>query len=260
MLNLPETLSVSADKYLEMYNLDVVPYLERHKFKESAQKGQGGAINYISYTHAIRILKTNFPGFKTEFVVNPLTNGALFKELDERGYFVLVYIHNGYERSEILYYPLLTVSGLAIPCVEKYDSKGLPVYNSKIDSQAINKAIARAYCKIIAFVTGAGLKLWTGDDLAQEVLDDLTEQKKKYITGIGRLLSEYRDKFNQDLMLPDSNGNLKPVRFTINMTEYELKELGQRIKQELHKEVPLMISHADLLLNQSESTIDITPS
>ena len=44
------------------------------------------------------------------------------------------------------------------------------------------------------------------------------------------------------------------------MTEYELKQLGSKIRHELNKEVPVMQSHADLLLNEADKTLDITPS
>jgi hypothetical protein len=253
-LSLPITLQVSADKFLEMYNLDIEPFVERHSFKEKAQS-KGGAssnvIRYMSYSHAIRLLKSNFPGWKVEWIPNELAGGALYKEIDDRAYFIKVYVHNGHERSEILYYPLLTISGTAIPVIEKYE-KDKPVYSSQINSQNINKAIMRAISKIIAITTGIGLKLWTGDDLADEIIDAITAKKQKFVEGISKLLAAYRDKFNSDLLLPDDEGNLKSVVFTINMTEYELKELGKRVKQELDKEVPALISHAELLLNQEK--------
>lgn len=193
-------LTIDPDTFWNNYNLDIEDFVERHKAKEDAQS-KGGAnqlkkdILYLSYSHAFRLFRTNHPGWEVDCAVNPRTGGYLFEELDRRGYFIKSYIHDGRKRSAAYYNGILTMSGQGInPDDVKSDYKsGTPKkspigdYIYTVDSQLINKAVYRAMVKAIALFTGIGLKLWTGDDLSQDVLD----AKMTLITNVQKLSQNY---------------------------------------------------------------------
>lgn len=186
MLYLPQysPLIIKPEDFIANYNLDIEDFVEQHKAKEDAQS-KGGAnqlkrpILYMSYSHAIRLLRSRHPELEVDCVRNFATGGYIFQEIDRLGYFILSYVHDGKSRSALYYNAMLTMSGQGIhPDDVKSDYKtGKPKLTptgntiSVVDSAAANKAYYRALVKAIAMVTGIGLKLWTGDDLADEIVD-----------------------------------------------------------------------------------------
>lgn len=172
---------ILPEAYLDNYNLNIEPYVERHTAKETAQKGSSKQILYMSYSHAFRLLRTRHPDLEVACAVNPYTNSPVFKEIDDLGYFLWSFVYNKVTgaRSAYYYNAILTMSGQGIfPGDIQLDYKtGAPKLDSRkqplrvLNSQGVNKAVRRAEVKAIALATGIGLKLWTGDDLSEEVLD-----------------------------------------------------------------------------------------
>lgn len=235
VVKLYQPLVINPDKFISNYNIDIEDFVERHKAKEDAQN-KGGAnqvkrdILYMSYSHAIRLFRMNHPGLEVDCVRNPQTGGYLFEELDRRGYFVQSYVHDGQRRSATYYNALLTMSGQGInPDDIKSDYKtgkakltadGKTI--SVVDSQAINKAVYRAMVKAIALVTGIGLKLWTGDDLSEDILD----AKGVLISNVLRLAEQYA-KVTGSKFEPAYNLNYMSG-------EAEIKEVGRQLQLALN--------------------------
>jgi hypothetical protein len=183
-------LNIAPGRFLDAYNLDIEDYVERHTFKESAQKG-GKEINYMSYSHAYRLFRMHFPELEVALEENPKTGGYIFKEIDDRGYFLKAFVYtaenvpfsdrnNGMHlrRTASLYYPVLSVSGMSVYPDELETVKDWTTKETKekpgryvANIQLFNKANQRALVKAIALTTGIGLKLWTGDDLSEDILD-----------------------------------------------------------------------------------------
>jgi hypothetical protein len=193
-------LKIDPARFLDAYNLDIEDYVERHNFKESAQKGNK-QINYMSYSHAYRLFRIHFPELEVALEENRDTGGFIFKEIDNRGYFLKAFVYSETNtRTASLYYPVLSVSGMSVypdelEMVKDYktnETKEKPVkYVANI--QLFNKANQRALVKAIALTTGIGLKLWTGDDLNEDIqdtkfnlLDAVAKRVKEYeqLTGI----------------------------------------------------------------------------
>lgn len=183
-------LRIDPARFLDAYNLPINDYVERHNFKESAQK-TSKQINYMSYSHAYRLFRIHFPELEVQLEENPETGGFIFKEIDDRGYFLKAFVYTAkrelfsdrsdkvaVERSASIYYPVLSVSGLSVYPNELETSKDYKTntYEEKpgkyvANIQLFNKANQRAIVKAIALTTGIGLKLWTGDDLDESIID-----------------------------------------------------------------------------------------
>lgn len=185
-----ESLNISAEDFLTGYNLDVTPYIVRHRFKEKAQKG-GAVINYLPYSHAVREMRKLHPKLEACCLVNPTTGGYVFKELDSGGYLLKPYLTDGIARSEIYNFSILSSSGGPVSAVSP-DAKS---YNS----QVINKHYYRAITKAIALVTGIGLKLWTLEDLDDEIIDATMAS----ISRIKELSVQYRMATGKVYDLPE---------------------------------------------------------
>lgn len=176
------TLSIDPGRFIEAYNVDISDFIERHNFKESAQKG-GKEINYMSYSHAYRLFRQYFPELEVTLVANPATGGFIWKEIDDRGYFLKAYVYEKSTGGQIsksaeYYYPVLSVSGQSVYPDELETQKDYKTGEVKskegryvANIQLFNKANQRAIVKAIALTTGIGLKLWTGDDLSEDILD-----------------------------------------------------------------------------------------
>ncbi|MGL5921977.1 DUF1071 domain-containing protein [Chroococcidiopsis sp.] len=178
-------LQIDPVRFQEAYNLDITEYVDRHTFKESAQARSGAPakeILYMSYSHAVRLFRQYFPELEIEFVVNPATNGYLHKEIDDRGYFVRLFIHDGRYRSTIYHFGVLSQVGAAVFPTDMVKEKLVA------NSQLFNLSVYRAMVKAIALTTGIGLKLWTGDDLDEEVV----EGKLKRIRLVWNLVDQFR--------------------------------------------------------------------
>jgi hypothetical protein len=183
-------LQIDPARYLDAYNLDIDSYVERHTFKETAQKGSK-QINYMSYSHAYRLFRIHFPELEVQLEENPNTGGYIFEEINERGYFLKAFVYtaegvpfsdtnNGMriKRSASIYYPVLSVSGLSVYPNELETTKNYTTNKTEekpgkyvANIQLFNKANQRAIVKAIALTTGIGLKLWTGDDLNEDIVD-----------------------------------------------------------------------------------------
>ena len=225
-------LTIAPEVFAENYNLDITEFVEQHKAKEEAQS-KGGSnqlkrpIMYMSYSHAMRLFRQRHPGLEVDCVVNPLTNGYLFKDLDRRGYFMKSYVHDGTCRSAFYYYSLLNMSGQGVhPDDVKTDFKtSKPKLNalgntiSSIDSAMINKTYYRAIVKAIALATGIGLKLWTGDDLSEDILDE----KMTLINNVKKLAEKYYG----------ITGEAFPGVDELNYTSSEtmIKRIGKSVQQ-----------------------------
>jgi hypothetical protein len=233
-------LTCPRDKFDEMYNYDVSDLVESNTFKEKSQKS--GAILYLSYSHAVRIFRQNFADMNVEFacVENPATGGYVFEELGGNGYFCKAFIHDGYRRSEMYYYPVLSSSNLAV-FPEDTDKNGKATANS----QSFNKAYFRAIVKAIALWSGLGLKLWTGEDLSSEMIDEITQVKKKMIESIKRWAVEYKLKSGNEYTLPELNYSL---------TIPQLKEIGSSLKKYLDEAVPVTVDIQAATLESNKNT------
>jgi hypothetical protein len=197
------TLNISPERFLDAYNLDIEDCIERHTFKESAQKG-GKEIMYMSYSHAYRFFRTHFPELEVELIENPNTGGFIWKEIDDRGYFLkaIVYRKQGADQcavSATYYYPILSVSGQSVypnelETVKDWNTKETKEKEGKYvaNIQLFNKSVQRAIVKAIALTTGIGLKLWTGDDLNEDVLD----AKMTLLEGVRKRAKEYSEATN----------------------------------------------------------------
>ena len=174
-------LEIPADIYEENYNLDITEFIDRHTFKEKSQKG-ASIINYMSHASATRIFRMRHPNLQVVMVENPKTGGYVHEEIGGRGYFLKGYITDGTCDSETIYFAVLGSSGNSV-LPDDVDRNGSPIASSK----AFNTAFARAKAKIIASVTGIGWKLWTGDDLDEDIKDE----KIKYLKAIDQLAEKY---------------------------------------------------------------------
>lgn len=226
------TLEIEPERFMEAYNLDIEDYIERHNFKESAQK-TGKQINYMSYSHAYRLFRTYFPELEVALVENEATGGYIFKEIDDRGYFVKVYVYKSgyntaYRRSATYYYPILNVSGQSVypDELETYKDKSTGINKSKqgkyvANIQLFNKSIQRAIVKAIALSTGIGLKLWTGDDIDEVVLD----YKFKVLQGVEERLKEFNNLLSTD----------RKMQVSYSDSVSKIIEEGKFLSQEIQK-------------------------
>ena len=222
---------IPPDIYLENYNLPIDDCVERHTAKETAQKGSSKQILYMSYSHAFRLLRTRHPELEVACAINPYTNSPVFKEIDDLGYFIYSFVYNKKTgaRSAYYYNAILTMSGQGIfPGDIQLDYKtGAPKLDSRkqplrvLNSQGINKAVRRAEVKAIALATGIGLKLWTGDDLSEEVLDAKME-----------LISKVQSLFND---LQAASVECTMAELTYMSSTAEIMAEGKRLKGFLPK-------------------------
>lgn len=168
-------LIIPPQVYSENYNLDISKYVDRHTFREKAQKS-GNQILYMSYPHALNLFKTRHPNLSVVMERNPQTNGFVFPEEDSRGYFLVGHCEDDEDNiGESYYFAVLNASGGAIlPSDKNHADKPLA------SSQEYNKAFYRAVTKVIALTTGIGLKLWTGEDLSSEILTNKQILQRRY--------------------------------------------------------------------------------
>lgn len=221
-------LTIDPDRFEEAYNLDISEYVERNKFREDAMS-KGGKIAlkrdilYLSYSHAIRLFRMNFPELEVDLYTNPLNGGYVFEEIGGRGYFVKAFIHDGVRRSSPVYYGILNTSGASIfpTDLDKDRATGKFIEGKFVANVALfNKSVYRAQVKAIALVTGIGLKLWTGQDLNEEILDE----KLQKIAAIENLALQYKKLTGVDYILPN-------LDYTCSNTE--INRYGKELKKAL---------------------------
>lgn len=189
-------LVVDHERFMDAYNTDISEYVERHNQREQAMKG-GKQIMYLSYSHAYRLFRSKFPELEVDCVINPMTGGFVFADIDSRTWYINSYVHDGYRRSQLYYFPILnTLNGMGIfPDDVRKTKEGKPIEGKYIiDGQLINKSIQRAIVKAIALTTGLGLKLWTGDDLSEELVDEKTQ----LIAKLYQLADAYKNQTGND--------------------------------------------------------------
>lgn len=228
-VRLYKPLNISTEDFIRNYNLDISEYVERHTARERNQSKNGTPVEilYLSYTHAIRLMRLYHPGIEADWVPNPETGGPLWKDLDGLTYFVKVFLHDGERRSSVLYYPALSMSGQGVhPNDLKLDKSGNVKVTASgdpvkvVDSQFVNKLVARAIAKAIAMVLGFGLKLWTGDDLS-EIMDE----KMSMLIKIIEMADEFEKKTGKVF------DGFMEVSYTSSTAE--IKKVGTRLKQAL---------------------------
>lgn len=187
------SLVVPPALFQDMYNLDISNAVERHSFKESSQKG-AGIINYLSWSHAVKLFRIHFPGWEVDCEMD--TDGSyVFYEKHGAGMFMKPYVFYRNSEGQIIrtrsiYFAILTSSGAtAFP----FTADGKPNLQV-LNAQAINRNYYRALTKAIAFVTGIGLKLWSGEDLTEEIQD----ARLKLLNVHAQWLTLYKKTFGED--------------------------------------------------------------
>lgn len=243
-------LVISPERFDQGYNYPIEQLVD-------SRPGGKTQVKYLSYTHAFRIFKTLFPELNVECMVNPTSGSYVWEEADGRGFYIKPYIHDGVRVSSIFYFAVLTTSMGPVMPGEVVMSKNyttnkqeVKTFNTATDPEAlvvlntatINKAFYRAMTKVIALVTGIGLKLWTGDDLTDPVVEEpvapvvaAVSKKFRLVTKIKELLTKYEgtgkvyplsDKEKQAVSTyPNFNESL--------ITEEELTSLGKGVKDAL---------------------------
>jgi hypothetical protein len=232
-------LTIPAAIFEENYNMPITEFVDRHTFKEQSQKG-GAVINYMSHASATRLFRIRHPNLKVVMVENPATGGFVFEEAEGRGFFLKGYITDGINDSEVVYFGVLGSSGNAVLPGQK-DKGNAPIASSK----AFNTAYVRAKTKIIAMITGLGLKLWTGDDLDEDIKD----AKIVYLKAIDLLAAEYYE----------ITGKTYVVDVSILDTEDVIKATGKAIKQAITsaKQIEIEVDNpvtGELVLESADET------
>lgn len=196
-------LIIPPDIFEENYNIPLTSLVDRHTFRESVNKGKT-VINYLSHALATKIFRVRHPDLVVVMHKNPDNNSYIFEEAYNGGFYMRGHIEdNEGNTSEEVYFALLTTANVAIT-------------KDKFTAKDVNTAFARAKTKIIAIVTGIGLKLWTGDDLSDEIKDEKLAMLK--------VVYSMADKYKY----PD--GTTYVTEVTILDSADRIKEEGRKIK------------------------------
>jgi hypothetical protein len=131
-------LTIPTDVFLENYAMDIRNYVEKKQ-----------TFSYLSWAHAIRLLKMSLPNIVVKYKEDENNNSLLYGD-KELGYYSLPYLTDGVLKSEVLFFPAL-------------DFRNKPI--KVLDVFAINTTRMRGGVKAIAKVTGLGLSLYAGEDL-----------------------------------------------------------------------------------------------
>lgn len=219
VVDLYKPLVIDRERFMDAYNLDLSDYVDRHTQRETAMKG-GKQIMYLSYSHAYRLFRSMFQELEVDCVRNPQTGGFVHGDIDNRTWYIMSYVHNGRERTALYYFPILnTLNGMGIFPDEMRRKDG-KILEGKyiIDGQLINKCVQRAIVKAIALTTGLGLKLWTGDGLEDEIVDEKMEK-------IGKL-HQYADAYKS------KTGNVYDTAYklTYMSTNSEIERVEAELK------------------------------
>jgi hypothetical protein len=136
-----------------------------------------GKFNYLSWTHAVRFLRENFP--EASWIVHEYENTPLFPA--PHGYLVKVsVITDGLQFPQFL--PITDNKNKPIPEPNAFD---------------VNTAIQRCLTKAIGIATGIGLGLYSGEDLPveQETHVYITEAQRKELQQMVADTGSDVDKF-----------------------------------------------------------------
>jgi hypothetical protein len=137
---------VTSDQYLENYNLDLEGIVEIRPSGRFEAK-------YISWAHAIRLLKMRHPDLEVGYEYNE--DMEPFFRCVTSGVYILVFMRRiGLTmKTASLLYPVM-------------DNKFVPCENPNL--RDISDSMLRAAVKCIAFQTGIGLSLYSGEDIAED--------------------------------------------------------------------------------------------
>lgn len=215
-IELYKPLIIKPEQFLANYEYPIADFVD-YKPGGNGKKD----IPYLSYSHAFRIFRQQHPGWEVACAVNPATGGVLFTEVDRLSYFIKSYIHDGERRSEAYYCSLLSMSNQGLHPDDTRQDKYTNKQKLVVDSALVGKAAFRAKVKAIALFTGIGLKLWTGEDLADEMID----KKMKLIARVEELASK----------LETLTGEKVTEAFSFNhmSSEAEIVRLGGELKERL---------------------------
>ena len=174
-----DLLDVPAKQWLECYNYDFTPYLETLK--------HNGA-RYVSWSFAKKFLIEFFNGkLAVGYEQDPKTQNYYFVDgittnnADAHPYIrAFIYDTKTFARSDVIYYPIMLHGNKAC--------KGIP------ENTVLNKNLQRAGVKVIADVTGFGLRAWSGEDFESDkpqMLMKMRQLNEEYQTATGNSHSEY---------------------------------------------------------------------
>ena len=172
-----DLLDIPHKQWLEAYNYDFIPYLETLK--------HNGA-RYVSWSYAKKFLIEFFNGkYDVAYEQDPKTQNYYFTDgncKDKHPYIkAFIYDTKSFARSDASYYPIMDRGNK--PCV------GLP------DNMTLNKNLKRAGVKVIADVTGFGLRAWSGEDFDSDkpqMLLKMRQLNDEYMAITGESHEEYR--------------------------------------------------------------------
>lgn len=221
-MQLYKPLVIDSDKFNEGYNLPISEFVEK-------KPGQGN-LTYLSYSHAIRLFHEYFPELAVDCEVNPLTGSYIFEEPDGRGFFLKAFVHNGECRSPSIYFGVLNNSNRPVFHESKLKDRSGEELGPEGNAQVFNKAYYRALTKAIAITTGIGLKLWTGDDLEE----DISNKKKELLEKVEALAKEYSQVSGKQVMSVD-----------MSLSSDRLRKLGKEWSQQLKQLKTVSTSPSD---------------
>lgn len=199
-------LKIDPNRFMEAYNIPIADNIS-----------QKNGLDYLNYSTAVLLFRQYFP--ELDFACETNSSGSIiFKEDDDRGYFIKPYIFNeDGQQSAPLYFCVLNNSNRPVlpSSTDKYG-------NPELTSQLINKAYWRAVTKAIAITTGIGLKLWTRQDLDEDEIGPKME------------LIQLVKKLHNDLI--NQGGTYELPELTMQTDIDTIKNVGKVLRSKLTKE------------------------
>tara|TARA_R110000824_G_scaffold131365_7_gene293390 strand:- start:319 stop:1104 length:786 start_codon:yes stop_codon:yes gene_type:complete len=211
---------ISGEEFEDNYQLDISDKIE-------TRGGGKFEARYLSWAHAIRLLKTRHPEIEV---------GYEYCE-DGRPYFIQEYIEEGVTETQA--YILVYLSRYPTSS-QKTRSIFYPVMDKRFDVlirpnlRAISDALLRAAVKAIAFHTGIGLPLYTGEDLPDNNDIPKTNLPKKHVAEV-----------SADMLSGDWRDAVMPVGKDKGK---KLSELSERTLQWWHKEYDVNTAYPDSII------------
>lgn len=152
----PTKIALPDNKFTEIASLNLDSMLET--------KGQ---FKYVSWPHAIKILKSYYPDSRIAVTKFPDDRGNLILPYlkTPQGFFVEVTLYKDKEDSlgQALMQPILDFQNKSIAAPNSFQ---------------INTSIMRTKAKVVAIAIGAGLYVYAGEDLPTESTTVMSEEEK----------------------------------------------------------------------------------
>jgi hypothetical protein len=211
-INPEQILTISTDKYIELYNLDVSAYID---------KKQNFA--YLSWSWAWHLLKIHFPNYIVTHHESPEGQCYFIDPITKEGYIkpYIIDLSTG-KYSISVDYPIMNFKNQAVKIYEEKLVGEQVILTPSTNRMEIQKNVFRAYTKCIAMVTGIGLKLWNGEDLTNS-------ERDSYISRIINLGESFKE----------ISGSEHPELNKIyTMTNQDLIKFGKDLKLEISKLPP----------------------